>query len=46
MGSVDHRPPGRLELLRQKPPGPITFRRGMQQFYAIHRGRLVEVKPQ
>ena len=29
-----------------KPPGPITFRRGMQQFYAIHRGRLLEVKPQ
>lgn len=22
-----------------KPPGPITFRRGMEQFYAIHRGR-------
>jgi hypothetical protein len=21
-----------------KPPGPITFRRGMEQFYAIHRG--------
>jgi len=29
-----------------KPPGPITFRRGMEQFYAIHRGRLLEVKPQ
>jgi len=29
-----------------KPPGPITFRRGMQQFYAIHWGRLLEVKPQ
>jgi len=27
-----------------KPPGPITFRRGMEQFSAIHRGRmLVEV---
>ena len=25
-----------------KPPGPITFRRGMQQFYAIHRGRELE----
>jgi hypothetical protein len=24
-----------------KPPGPITFRRGMEQFYAIHRGRLI-----
>ena len=24
-----------------KPPGPITFRRGMEQFYAIHRGRLL-----
>lgn len=23
-----------------KPPGPITFRRGMEQFKAIHRGRL------
>jgi hypothetical protein len=22
-----------------KPPGPITFRRGMEQIYAIHRGR-------
>jgi len=22
-----------------KPPGPITFRRGMEQFYAVHRGR-------
>jgi hypothetical protein len=21
-----------------KPPGPITFRRGMEQFHAIHRG--------
>jgi Transposase DDE domain len=25
-----------------KPPGPITFRRGMEQFYAIHRGRSLE----
>jgi hypothetical protein len=25
-----------------KPPGPITFRRGMEQFHAIHRGRLLE----
>lgn len=25
-----------------KPPGPITMRRGMEQFYAIHRGRLIE----
>jgi len=24
-----------------KPPGPITFRRGMEQFYAIHRGRML-----
>lgn len=24
-----------------KPPGPITFRRGMEQFHAIHRGRLI-----
>jgi hypothetical protein len=24
-----------------KPPGPLTFRRGMEQFYAIHRGRLI-----
>ena len=29
-----------------KTPGPITFRCGMQQFYAIHRGRLLEVRPQ
>jgi hypothetical protein len=27
-----------------KPPGPITFRRGMQQFYAIHRGRELEMR--
>lgn len=26
-----------------KPPGPITFRRGMEQFYAIHRGRELEI---
>jgi hypothetical protein len=26
-----------------KPPGPITFRRGMELFYAIHRGRLLEM---
>ena len=24
-----------------KPPGPITFRRGMEYFHAIHRGRLL-----
>lgn len=24
-----------------KPPGPITFRRGMEQFNAIHRGRML-----
>jgi hypothetical protein len=24
-----------------KPAGPITFRRGMQQFHAIHRGRML-----
>ncbi len=24
-----------------KPPGPITFRRGMEQFHAIHRGRIL-----
>ena len=29
-----------------KPPGPITFRRGMQQFYAIHRGRLLAMREQ
>jgi len=27
-----------------KPPGPITFRRGMEQFYAIHRGRMLEMR--
>ena len=26
-----------------KPPGPITFRRGVQYFSAIHRGRQLEV---
>lgn len=29
-----------------KPPGPITFRRGMEQFYAIHQGRLLATKLQ
>jgi len=29
-----------------KPPGPITFRRGMEQFYAIHRGRELEMRLQ
>jgi len=29
-----------------KPPGPITFRRGMEQFYAIHRGRQLELRLQ
>jgi hypothetical protein len=29
-----------------KPPEPITFRRGMEQFYAIHRGRLLEMRLQ
>jgi len=29
-----------------KPPGPITFRRGMQRFYAIHHGRLLEMRLQ
>ena len=29
-----------------KPPGPITFRRGMEQFYAIHRGRQLGIGPQ
>lgn len=27
-----------------KPPGPITFRRGMEQFHAIHRGALLELR--
>jgi len=26
-----------------KPPGPITHRRGMEQFHAIHRGRRLEM---
>ena len=26
-----------------KPAGPITMRRGMEQFYAIHRGRQLEM---
>jgi hypothetical protein len=26
-----------------KPPGPITMRRGMEQFYSIHRGRQLEM---
>jgi hypothetical protein len=29
-----------------KPPGPITMRRGMQQFHAIHRGRQLELDHQ
>jgi hypothetical protein len=29
-----------------KPPGPITLRRGMEQFHAIHRGRLLEMRLQ
>ena len=29
-----------------KPPGPITFRRGMERFYAIHHGRLLEMRLQ
>ena len=28
------------------PPGPITFRRGMEQFHAIHRGRRLEMRLQ
>jgi len=28
-----------------KPPGPITFRRGMEYFHAIHRGRQLELGP-
>ncbi|MGH9466795.1 MAG: IS4 family transposase [Terriglobales bacterium] len=27
-----------------KPPGPITFRRGMERFHAIHQGRLLEMR--
>jgi hypothetical protein len=26
-----------------KPPGPITMRRGMEQFHAIHRGRVLQL---
>lgn len=29
-----------------KPPGPVTFRRGMEQFHAIHRGRQLEMRLQ
>jgi hypothetical protein len=29
-----------------KPPGPITMRRGMEQFYSIHRGRQLEMRLQ
>ena len=29
-----------------KPPGPITFRRGMEHFYQIHRGRKLEMRLQ
>jgi hypothetical protein len=29
-----------------KPPGPITFRRGMEQFYAIHRGIQLRLRLQ
>ena len=29
-----------------KPPGPITMRRGMQQFHAIHRGRQLDLNRQ
>lgn len=29
-----------------KPPGPITFRRGMEQFHAIHHGRQLEMRLQ
>jgi hypothetical protein len=29
-----------------KPPGPITFRRGLAQFYQIHRGRDLEMRLQ
>ena len=28
-----------------KPPGPITFRRGIEQFYAIHRGHRLRAWP-
>lgn len=29
-----------------KPPGPITMRRGMEQFHAIHRGHRLEITTQ
>ncbi len=29
-----------------KPPGPITFRRSMERFHAIHHGRLLEMRLQ
>jgi hypothetical protein len=29
-----------------KPPGPITFRRGMEHFHQIHRGRQLEMRLQ
>ena len=29
-----------------KPPGPIVFRRGMEQFYAWHHGRMVQLRLQ
>jgi hypothetical protein len=29
-----------------KPPGPITFHRGMEYFHAIHRGRDLEMSLQ
>jgi hypothetical protein len=29
-----------------KPPGPITFRRGMERFHAIHHGRMLEMRLQ
>ena len=29
-----------------KPPGPITMRRGMEQFHAIHRGHRLEMRLQ
>jgi len=29
-----------------KPPGPITFRRGMERFKAMHQGRVLGLVPQ
>jgi len=29
-----------------KPPGPITFHRGMEQFHAIHHGRMLQFRSQ